>query len=275
VARTGIGTEGIRAHTEIAPHFRVCTDVLPALAAQAAAMRSSLLIAVAAVALAACGEQDKKSAAKPAADPIRQSGTPFPTSVGGSLHAGTTYTTEVFDPHIKITPAPGKWVAEVGELETDFSVAKRDIKGQAILAFHRVSRVFDAEKGGREVSDMVPAPDDFAAWLEQHPHLDAGKPKRVTRLGLQGVRIDVRAVSHPPKVPDECGRHADRCVPLIYDGTDVIFYTYGTVESRVRFYVLELDGGDQLVVEEYFENPEDFQTERHSLERTLSDAATA
>jgi hypothetical protein len=85
------------------------------------------------------------------------------------------------------------------------------------------------------------------------------------------VRVDVRAVSHPPRVPDDCGRHADRCVPMLYDGTDVLFYTYGTVEARVRFYVLDLPSGGQLVAEEYFENPSDVKTQRPSLEQTLRD----
>ncbi len=242
-------------------------------------MHARLLIPIVVLGLAACGESSSKPAPKLAAPASTASeataGTPFPSSVGGALHAGTTYTTQLFEPRLRVTPAAGKWVAEIGEIETDFSVARRGIHGQAILAFHRVTRVFDPEKGGRTPGDMVPAPDDFAAWLEQHPHLRTSRPVRVKRLGLEGVRIDVRAVSHPPRVPDECGRHADRCVPLLYDGTDMIFYTYGTVESRVRFYVLELDGGDQLVVEEYFENPSDVKTQRRSLERTLADTVMA
>jgi hypothetical protein len=243
----------------------------------AGGMRITVLITIALLALAGCGSDDPEPAAKAPAQttPKPLSGTPFPTSVGGTLHAGTTYTTEQFTPHLKITPAPGKWVAEIGELPTDLSVAKRGIRGQAILAFHDVSRVFDPVKGGRTLSDMVPAPDDFAAWLEQHPHLKTSKPVRVKRMGLEGVRIDARAVSHPKRVPDECGRHADRCVPLFYDGTDMIFYTYGTVESRVRFYVLELPQGKQLVVEEYYENPSDVKTQSRSLELTLRDTVMA
>jgi hypothetical protein len=243
------------------------------------AMRTTFLVAALALCLAACGDDpapSRPAAAKPAAaTPSAPDGTPFPDAVGGTLHAGTTYTTRAFTPHLEITPPPGKWVAEIGEIETDLSVAKRGIKGQAILAFHLPARVFDPKQGGVDPGDMVPAPDDFAAWLEAHPHLKASRPVRVKRLGLEGVRIDVRAVSHPPKVPEDCGRHADRCVPVLYDGTDTVFYTYGTVESRVRFYVLELDGGRQLVVEEYFENPSDFKTQLKSLEDTLADTRMA
>jgi hypothetical protein len=240
-------------------------------------MRSLTILGVLVLCLAGCGSDESEPAPKPAAKitPDRPAVTPFPSAVGGALHAGTAYRTQVFDPPLRITPAPGKWVAEIGEISTDFDIAKTGIHGQAILAFHRVSRVFDPVKGGREVSDMVPAPDDFAAWLEAHPHLKTSRPVRVKRLGLEGVRIDARPVSHPPRVPDECGRHADRCVPVLYDGTDMIFYSYGTVESRVRFYVLELDGGDQLVVEEYFENPSDFKTQRGALEQSLRDTTMA
>lgn len=233
-------------------------------------MRIAFVLTLLAVAGAGCGSEDPKPAPEPSAPAATApAGTPFPSGTGASLHAGTTYTTQLFEPKLEITPAPGKWVAEIGEIETDLSVAKRGIRGQAILAFHRITGVFDPRQGGEIPGDRAPAPDDFAAWLEAHPHLKASRPQRVKRVGLEGVRIDVRAVSHPPKVPNECGRHADRCVPVFYDGTDMVFYTYGTVESRVRFYVLELEGGDQLVVEEYFENPSDRRSELGSLERTL------
>lgn len=240
-------------------------------------MRFFIVLITLGLCLAACGDDPEPVAGKapPAPAATAPAGTPLPDTAGGTLHAGTTYATRRFSPAIRITPAPGKWAAEIGEQATNFDLALRGIDGQAILAFYRADRVFDPVKGGRTPADMVPAPDDFAAWLRHHPHLETSRPVRVKRLGLEGVRIDIRAVSHPERVPDECGRHAGRCVPMLYDGTDMIFYTYGTYESRVRFYVLELDGGKQLIIEEYFENPSDVKAHRGTLERTLANATMA
>src|SRR5918996_4459087 len=107
--------------------------------------RSAATIAVACAFLwAGCGGDDE--APETAAKPPPPAATPANSLPGFQtpLESGTTYTTEQFQPAVRITvPDDGEWTTEVGDTPEHFSVlTKRDF-GQALLAVHRIARVYD------------------------------------------------------------------------------------------------------------------------------------
>ena len=104
------------------------------------------------------------------------------------------------------------------------------------LAFHHMTQVFDPAKGGKTPGDAVAGPDDFAAWLTGHPHLNATTPKPVEALGLKGVSIDVRVKSSQPRRYKDCGKVQGECVVMFVGKIEPI--VYGSL-SFGRFYVLE------------------------------------
>ncbi len=173
------------------------------------------------------------------------------------LEGGTTYTAVQFQPAVRITvPADGEWTTEVGDTPEHFSILTKPNWGQAILALHRITMVYDPEKGGLEPGDMVPLTGGFAEWLADHPHLRVSEPQLVELLGRSGVQIDFATRSSPPRTPDQfCGHAGDDCVPLYYDGLDTI--AYGK-QVKGRFIVVPLDDGGELVIEQYASPAEEF-----------------
>ena len=220
------------------------------LIAQPMSRRSAATIAVACAFLwAGCGGDDE--APETAAKPPPPAATPANSLPGFQtpLESGTTYTTEQFQPAVRITvPDDGEWTTEVGDTPEHFSVlTKRDF-GQALLAVHRIARVYDPEKGGVEPGDAVPLTVGFAEWLTGHPHLETEEPQPVELLGRSGVQIDFATRSSPPRTPDQaCGHAGDDCVPFFYDGLDTI--AYGK-QVKGRFIVVPLDDGE-IVLELY------------------------
>ena len=58
------------------------------------------------------------------------------------------------------------------------------------ITFFNVREVFDYPS-----QELVRAPDDMAAWLQNHPGLDAAKPVSTKVGGVPGVRIDTQQPS--------------------------------------------------------------------------------
>jgi hypothetical protein len=215
----------------------------------AAALPPVTALVLAVLVLAACGgdeaapRRERPAAATTTA--AAPAGTPFPTSDVTPLENGVTYTTRHFRTPLAITPAGGDWIAQVADRPGHLALELDVRRGFGWLAFHHVTRVFDPGRGGELPRDMVEGPVDFAEWLMTHPRLRVGEPEPVQALGLQGVAIDVRTRSQPPRVPDECGKIGSPCVPFFHDGFDDVMYGG---RDRGRFLVLD-DGGRQLVVE--------------------------
>ncbi len=212
--------------------------------------RAAVTIAVACVVLSAgCGgDETPESPAKPRT-PAPSATNPLP-GFQTPLEGGATYTTEQFQPAVRITvPADGEWTTEVGDTPEHFSILTDPEWGQALLALHRLTRVYDPEKGGLEPGDTVPLNGSFAEWLVDHPHLRTSEPQPVDVLGRSGVQIDFTTRSSPPRTPDQfCGHAGDDCVPFFYDGLDTI--AYGK-QVKGRFIVVPLDDGGELVIEQF------------------------
>jgi hypothetical protein len=234
-------------------------------------MTARALLATAAIAaglLVACGDDEDEGRAPAATQRQAPAGTPLPSDYT-PLKAGTTYTTRQFAPRVEITPSSGlEWTTETGDTPESFSVALVDPGGgivQGILGVHRVTSVYDPRKGGVAPGDRVPFDGDFATWLAEHPHLRTSARREVTLAGLKGVQLDVITRSSPPRVPDDCGKVGDRCVPLFYDSLDAVLYAEGV---KGRFIVLEVDGR-QVVIEQFAEPARRFGAVLEALRPTV------
>ena len=215
-------------------------------------LRRSGSVAVACAAVATgCGGNDSSEpvSAPPPPATTTAAENPLP-GFQTPLEAGTTYTTGQFQPAVRITvPADGQWMTEVGDTPEHFSILTERDFGQAIIALHRITRVYDPSKGGLEPGDTVPLVGGFAEWLAGHPHLQITDTQPVQVLGTGAVQIDFETRGSPPKTPDQfCGHAGDNCVPLYYDGLDTI--AYGD-QVKGRFIVVPLEGGRELVIEEF------------------------
>lgn len=207
-------------------------------------MRAVMML-LAVLAFAGCGGGDEPAAKRPA--PAKPSVTPFPTVTFADLEPGVEYTAQAFDPPIRITVPEGKWkaasaTADHVEMELDPGPPLQ----VAGIGFHHMTKVFPAEEGGELPGDATEAPDDFAAWLTSHPHLQATKPEPVEALGLTGVAVDVTVRSSQPKKYRDCGKYEGDCVVMYVGGIEP--YVMGS-QSFSRFLVLEQPDGRQLVVE--------------------------
>ena len=183
----------------------------------------------------ACGSKEEPAAKSEAAAP---SVTPFPTIDRADIAAGATYTTRQFKPSITLTLPAGEWklVGADSPDHLEIEPTVEDPVDSSALAFHHMTQVFDPAKGGKTPGDAVAGPDDFAAWLTGHPHLNATTPKPVEALGLKGVSIDVRVKSSQPRRYKDCGKVQGECVVMFVGKIEPI--VYGSL-SFGRFYVLE------------------------------------
>lgn len=199
-----------------------------------------------------CGDDESSTGAATTTAATTAAGPAF--SDFQPLKAGRRYTTTVFKPAVQFSVPPGSWSTEVGDTAEHFAVAAEDPAGatiQAIVGVHRITSVYDPDRGGKTPGDRVAFKGRFADWLREHPRLRTTAPKRIELMGLEGVQVDVTNTrSEPPRIPDDCGKIGPRCVPLFYDGIDAILYTSTT---KGRFAVLALPDGGELVVEQWVE----------------------
>jgi hypothetical protein len=108
------------------------------------------------------------------------------------------------------------------------------------------TRVFDPRKEWEENFNIVPFPQDFAAWLDDHPYLDARSPEPVTLGGVEGTRIDT-VVGSPPSDnpfpscggavcprPTVLGEARDRTDDAVQSGGRSPFRTVGPLDPARR-----------------------------------------
>ena len=216
-------------------------------------MWRAAVVLVAAVALSGCGDEGTGRDATPPTVATKTTAAPAFGDFA-DLEAGRRYVSARFKPAIAFRVPPGAWSTEVGDSVGHVAIAATDPPGridQAILALHRMTRVFDPRRGGRIPGDQVAFSGSFARWLSEHPRLRTTQPKPVRLMGLDGVQLDlVNTRSSPAATPDDCGKVGPRCVPLFHDGLDFVAYSAG---NHGRFTVLALPEGGELVIEQFVE----------------------
>ena len=220
--------------------------------------------------IAGCGGDDEPARTTEAP---KSSVTPFPTVTFADLKPGVEYTAEAFEPPFRITLPEGEWKAASATADhVEIETGPNPPVQLAALGFHHMTQVFPAAEGGEIPGDATEAPEDFAAWLTSHPHLDATEPEPVEALGLQGVAVDVTVKSAQPQKYKDCGKVEGECVVMFVGGVET--YVYGS-ETKARFLVLEQPDGRELVVEMAVEPRRAFSKQVKVFEEALASASLA
>lgn len=112
------------------------------------------------------------------------------------------YETTRFESPFSFAAGSG-WSAGYPEAEDTFSMTR---SGGAWIEFDAPGEVFDPMNG-----KAVPAPENLAAWLRGHPHLDTDEPSPTTVGGRPAVAFEAR-VEAPEERLSEC--ESGPCLPL-------------------------------------------------------------
>jgi hypothetical protein len=238
--------------------------------------RGAILVLALTPSIAGCGSGGQPSSS-PTSEATAQTQAAEPAKAFDDyekLVSGRTYTTRQLTPAIRLTVPRGTWNTESGDRPDGFAVAAAQSQNvaQAILAVHRIAKVFDPVRGGRRPGDAVPFKGDFAGWLRRHPHLETTRPGPVNLLGLKGVELDVTGRSSPPRIPEDCGAVGNGCVVLFHDGFDYAFYS---PDLKGRFDVLDLPQGGQLVLERFADPAGAFKAALRKLQPVLDGMSLA
>jgi hypothetical protein len=153
---------------------------------------------------------------------------------GKALTAGQ-YTSEAFKPALSFKVGDG-WDAVIPETQ-DALVIGRMVKPMS-LGFHNVGQVYDPSNTDARVA----APEDMAAWLQDHPLLDTEKPGQVSVGGVAGQQFD--AIASKPRPNPDCPSAA--CVDL-FGLTGGEAFWLDKIE-KYRFIVLQNVKGGVVVI---------------------------
>ena len=226
-----------------------------------------------ALVLSACGSDDEPSARSQSASATpANAAKPFPTVEFAELTPGTAYRSQSFKPRFTLTLPDGEWSVVGGRnpdhLELEPEVI--DPVDDAGIGFHHMTQVFDPDQGGETPADAIPGPDDFAAWLTEHPHLKTTEPEPVEAMGLEGVSIDVTVRSGQRRLYKDCGKVAvKRCVVMFIGAIEPVVYGE---QSKARYYVLDQSDGKQLVVEMWVDPIKAFDEQVKVFEKIVAAA---
>jgi hypothetical protein len=192
------------------------------------------VIALLALALVACGDDDDEDGrAAPAA----------PKLATGSLKQGVDYTA-TFRPRLVMRfPDPGWEVLRDTKVYTSFVRPAESGETPYLSVIPPLTLVHPVQVFDPRRSDsLVPAPPDIEAWLRDHPAVAAGRAEPVTVGGSRGVRFEIRG----PKD----GRYLEVCGDT---PCKKLFYTMGVQVFAIRpgavieLTVVEVDG-ETLVI---------------------------
>ncbi len=156
---------------------------------------------------------------------------------GKDLAAGE-YVTEAFQPTVSFSVGKG-WEVIIPDAPDTFSMGQEG--GSLYISFWNVQKVLDPKNFGNALS----APDDMAAWLQEHPNVDAEEPEEVTIGGVSGVQFDTVASPIPKDNPTGC---PEPCVPL-FISEEALQPHFGIFESeKLRFIILENVEGETVTI---------------------------
>src|SRR5215203_6545090 len=151
------------------------------------ALRLGLLVALAVLAMSACGG-DKQQESRPR---------PLPEDPK-ALRPGE-YRSEEFKPSLSFRVGKG-WSSAPLEASDVLVIARGETK---VIGFVNAQEVYKPTKTG--TPNVVDAPEDMVGWFQQHPYLQTDKPEPVTVGGVKGVQFDVVVEDLPEDYSGVCG----------------------------------------------------------------------
>ena len=145
----------------------------------------ALLVTLICLALSACGGGGGQE----------QANKPRPLPEGPKALRAGEYHTEEFKPSLSFRVGKG-W--EVSELQQKpyFDILHEYQGGDYFVAIsfnNPPPKVSDP----RHPNKLVPAPEDWLSWFEEHPYLKTSKPQPMSVGGVEGRRLDTRVSSLP------------------------------------------------------------------------------
>jgi hypothetical protein len=210
-----------------------------------------MAIVLAACQLAASGGSPAASPASPSGDASTQLpvALPRPTDLPtdgtceegltclGLLSAGTTYSTEAFDPKITFSVPSDGWENLADEVYV-FQLLPVDAPGDAI-AFFSAARALNPDGSFADVPQTVAALSD---WVSSNELLSVTPAVAVTVGGMSGVMMEIRIAAGAQNHPSDCP--VQTCVP-IFKGEDPSarppwHWDWGTADGEVQqLYLLQ------------------------------------
>jgi hypothetical protein len=156
----------------------------------------------------------------------------------GPLEPGR-YETSVFEVPLSFElPASWSLLAPERGRSFVFELPQGDLREESVfVAFMMPVRVASSDPDA--IDEFVLPPDDWAAWYQSHPRIDAEGPERATVGGVSAVRID-NAVRNPYDHP-ACP------VPCVFVYTTGDFNAFAVESQKSRDYVLDVDGETVIV----------------------------
>jgi hypothetical protein len=148
------------------------------------ALGLALLVTLIGLALSACGGGGQEQANKPP-----------PLPEGPKVLRPGEYRTQEFKPSLSFRVGKG-W--EVSELQQKpyFEILHEYQGGDYFVAIsfnNPPPKVSDP----RHPNKLVPAPEDWLSWFQEHPYLETSRPQLMSVGGVEGRRLDTRVSSLP------------------------------------------------------------------------------
>ena len=211
-----------------------------------------LLLALGALAIGGCGgDDDDESAASERPATTAEKARALPVQADSPVVPDLDYTTTLFEPKATIRVPGGAWTTVAPESRDHVGIGLTSDGSFNLAGFglHRMTKVADPQRGAATVADAVDAPEDYIAWLADHPRLDATEPTEVTVAGVKGTQIDVSPSSFPKRRPVGCKEEPpfQPCLVLFFDGAEPVWYYRS---GQIRFTGIDV-GGEQIVLEQF------------------------
>ncbi len=180
------------------------------------------------------------------------------------------YSSKAFEPELSFSIGEG-WRAynnvpdELG-LYTDY----RSESMNSSITFSSARDVFDPSNPSFDprrasLAKILPAPDNVARWLQEHPYLDTTDPVSIKIDGVTGVRMDMVVSSVPSDYPSDCPRP---CIPVFRNSRGLPFAYWDGNKNRIM--VLDVEGETVVIsIESPANEADEFFRKAEKVVRTV------
>jgi hypothetical protein len=169
-------------------------------------LRLALLVALAVLALSACGEGGGGGGGGEEQDKAKEGAKARTLPPSGVALRPGEYRSVKFKPSLSFHVGKG-WANSELELPDFIELAWQEQPGY--LRFANINEVY---KPGTQ--DVVEAPKDLVRWFEHHPNLKTDEPEPITVGGVKGEQLDVLVEDLPQDFRGECGVECVDIAPL-------------------------------------------------------------